>query len=106
MEYVYAAMLLHRAGKPIEEDNVTKVLKAAGVKADPVRVKALIAALAEVDIDEAIKAAPALMPAAAVAAPVAPTAPDAAQAKEKPKEEKKEEKKEEEAVQGLGALFG
>jgi large subunit ribosomal protein L12 len=103
MEYVYAAMVLHKAGKPIDEDGVTKVLDAAGIKVDPVRVKALVAALAEVNIDEAIKSAPALMPTAApAAAPAASTAPAA---KEKPKEEKKEEKKEE-AVEGLGALFG
>lgn len=101
MEYVYAALLLHRAGKPINEENMTQVLKAAGVNADPVRVKALVASLEAVDIDEAIKSPPAFMPA------VAPTAP-APVAEEKPAEEKKkkEEEKEEEALEGLGALFG
>lgn len=102
MEYVYAALLLHKAGKPIDEENVIQVLKAAGVNADPVRVKALVASLEEVDIDEAIKSPPAFMPS------VAPTAP-APVAEEKPaeeKKEKKEEKKEEEALEGLGALFG
>ena len=64
MEYVYAAMLLHKAGKEINEKNVSEVLTAAGVKADSVRVKALVASLAEVDIDEAIKTAPAMMAAA------------------------------------------
>jgi large subunit ribosomal protein L12 len=104
MEYVYAAMLLHKAGKPIDEGNVTKILKAVGVKADPARVKALVAALSEIDIAEAIKSAPTFMAAAAPAAPAEPTAPAAG---EKPKEEeKKEEKKEEEALEGLGALFG
>jgi len=102
MEYVYAAMLLHKAGKPINEENMIQVLKAAGVNADPVRVKALVASLEEVDIDKAIKSPPAFMPS------VAPTALAPA-AEEKPaeeKKEKKEEKKEEEALEGLGALFG
>ncbi len=107
MEYIYAAMLLHKAGKPIDEDNVTKILEAAGINADPVRVKALVAALAEIKIDEAIKSAPTFMPTAAPTAPSAPAAPAAPTGKEKPKEEKKkEEKGEEEALEGLGALFG
>ncbi|MCW4027222.1 MAG: 50S ribosomal protein P1, partial [Candidatus Bathyarchaeota archaeon] len=96
------AMLLHNAGKPIDEESVTKVLSAAGINADASRVKALVASLSEVDIDEAIKSA-AFMPAAAPAAAAEP-------AEEKPAEEEKKEeekeKKEEEALEGLGALFG
>jgi len=104
MEYVYAAMLLHKAGKEINEANLTQVLTAAGINADTVRVKALVASLAEVKIDDAIKSAPTMM-AAPAAAPAAPTA------EAKPKEEKKEKKedekqKEEAALEGLGALFG
>jgi len=104
MEYIYAAMLLHKAGKEINEANLTQVLTAAGINADAVRVKALVASLAEVKIDEAIKSAPTMM-----AAPAAPAATPAAEAK--PKEEKKEKKedekqKEEAALEGLGALFG
>lgn len=104
MEYIYAAMLLHKAGKEINEANLTQVLKAAGINADAVRVKALVASLAEVKIDEAIKSAPTMM-----VAPAAPAAAPAAEAK--PKEEKKEKKedekqKEEAALEGLGALFG
>ncbi|MEM2587891.1 MAG: 50S ribosomal protein P1 [Candidatus Bathyarchaeia archaeon] len=107
MEYIYAAMLLHRAGKPIDEENLTRVLHAAGVNVDPIRVKALVAALSEVNIDEAIKSAPTFMPMAAPAA-LAPSA-GAPSVEEKPKkeEEKKvEEAKEEEALEGLAALFG
>ena len=107
MEYIYAAMLLHKAGKPIDEDNITKVLEAAGIQIDQARVKALVAALSEVDIDEAIKSAPTI---AAAAAPAAAPTEAAPAAEEKPKEEEKpeeeEEKKEEEALEGLGALFG
>jgi len=99
MEYVYSAMLLHAAKKPVSEENLKKVLTAAGVKADDARVKALTAALEGVNIDEAIKTAVAMPAAAAPAAPAA--------APEKKKEEKKEEEvSEEEAAAGLGALFG
>jgi large subunit ribosomal protein L12 len=106
MEYVYAAMLLHKAGKEITEENLTNVLTAAGITVDAVRAKALVASLSEVNIDEAIKAAPAMM-----AAPAAAQA-TAAPAAEKPKEEEKKKKAEEEkakeeaALEGLGALFG
>jgi len=105
MENVYAAMLLHKAGKEINEEAVTSVLKAAGITVDAVQVKALVASLSEVDIEEAIKSAPTMM--AAAAATVAPPV-----AEEKPKEEDKKKKEEEEkakedaALEGLGALFG
>ncbi len=99
MEYVYAAMLLHKAGQKVTEDSMKKVLEAAGVKADAARIKALVAALEGVDIEEAIKSA-AVAPAAA-----APAAAPAA-AEEKKEEPKKEEKNEEQAAAGLGALFG
>ena len=105
MEYVYAALLLHNAGKDVNEENVTKLLKAAGVKSDPARVKALVASLEEVNIEEAIKTAPTMMTAAPVAA-----APAAAEAKPEGKKEEKteeeEKEKEEAAMEGLGALFG
>ena len=57
MEYVYAAMLLHKAGKKVDEAHLKKVLDAAGVKADEARVKALVAALENVNIDEAVQQA-------------------------------------------------
>lgn len=98
MEYVYAAMLLHSVGKEVTEGSVENVLSAAGIQPDSVRVKALVAALAEVDIEEALKA-PVFTAAAAPAA-----APVVEEAEEKPEEEEKKEK--EEDLQGLGALFG
>lgn len=99
MEYVYAAMLLHKAGHKIEEGSVKKVLTAAGVSVDDARVKALVAALDGVNINEAIEKAAASV---AVAAPAASGAPAAK------KEEKKEEKKVDEgaAAAGLASLFG
>ncbi len=106
MEYIYGAMLLHSAGKKITEENIKKVLTAAGVKADDARIKALTASLEGVDIEEAIKTA--AVPVAA--APAQPAAPGDKEKKEEKKEkkEKKEEEEvsEEEAAAGLGALFG
>ncbi|CAB3287277.1 50S ribosomal protein L12 [Methanocaldococcus lauensis] len=102
MEYIYAALLLHSAGKEITEDAIKAVLTAAGVEVDEARVKALVAGLEGVDIEEAI--ANAAMPVAAAPAPATTAA-----AEEKKEEEKKEEKKEEDtgaAVAGLAALFG
>ena len=100
MENIYAAMLLHKAGKTIDEDSVTKVLSAAGLTVDPIQVKALVASLSEVNIDEAIKAAPIAAPAGAEAKPAA-AAPE-----DKKKKAEEEKAKEDAALEGLGALFG
>ena len=105
MEYIYAAMLLHKAGKEINEENVSQILKAAGIDADQARVKALVAALSEVDIEEAIKSAPTLM-AAPAAAPAAEEPTEEAKKEEEKKKEEEEKEKEEAALEGLGALFG
>lgn len=105
MEYVYAAMLLHSAGKEITEKGITSILKASGVEVNEARAKALVAALEDINIDEAIKTA-AVAPAAAPAAPQAAPA-EGAPAEEAPAEEEKEEEPtEEEALAGLGSLFG
>jgi large subunit ribosomal protein L12 len=108
MENIYAAMLLHKAGKEINEDSVTKVLAAAGLEVDAVQVKALVASLSEVNIDEAIKAAPTMMAAAPVAVPAggAEAKPTAAPPEDKKKKAEEEKAKEEAALEGLGALFG
>ncbi|MFW9797356.1 MAG: 50S ribosomal protein P1 [Candidatus Thorarchaeota archaeon] len=102
MEYVYAALLLHKAGQKLTAKAMEATLTAAGVEPDKGRVKALLAALKDVDIDEALKSA-AAMPVAA--APAAGGAAPAEEKKEEAKEEKEEEKEEEE-VAGLGSLFG
>jgi len=101
MKYIYAALLLHSASQPITEENVKKVLLAAGVNVEEARVKALVAALKEVNIDEVLKSAP-----TGFMAPAPTPVQEAPQPKkeEKKKEEKKAE--EEEALAGLGALFG
>lgn len=108
MENIYAAMLLHKAGKQIDEQSITAVLTAAGVTVDAIQVKALVASLSEVNIDEAIKAAPTMMAAAPVAAAGAPAEqkPAAAAPEDKKKKAEEEKAKEEAALEGLGALFG
>ena len=113
MEYVYAALLLHKLKQNITEDSVKSVVQAAGVTPDDVRVKALVAALSEVQIDEVLKAAPVAVAAAAApaaAGAAASTAPPAAggtsAAGGGEASAKEEEKKEEEALEGLSSLFG
>lgn len=106
MENIYAAMLLHKAGKEVNEQSVTSVLTAAGITADTVQVKALIAALSEVNIDEAIKAAPTMMAAAPAAAAPAEQKPAAAAPEDKKKKAEDDKAKEDAALEGLGALFG
>ena len=99
MELIYSALLLHEAKQNIDEANLTKVLQAAGLTPDAAKVKALLAALEGVDIEEAISKA---------AMPVATAAP-AGEAGAEKKEEKHEEddaKKAEQAVEGLAGLFG
>ncbi len=100
MEYIYATMLLHRIGKPVNEETLKKVLTAAGAKIDEARIKSLVAALEGVDIEKTIKEAAAMAPQA--------VAPAGGEKQAEKKEEKKEEKKvdEEKATAGLGALFG
>ncbi len=93
MEYVYSALLLHSAKQPINEDAIKKVLQGAGVQADDAKVKALVASLDGVDIEQAIKQA-----AVSVAAP--------AEEKKEEKPVEDDSKKAEEAAAGLGALFG
>jgi large subunit ribosomal protein L12 len=103
MEYVYGALLLNAAGKPIDEKALSGVLTAAGLAPDTARVKALIASLEGVNLTEV------LAKAETFAAPAAAAPADKKEAKgEKKEEEKKEEKgvSEEEAAEGLSALFG
>jgi large subunit ribosomal protein L12 len=100
MEYVYAAMLLHKAGHKVDEASVKKVLTAAGVAPDEARVKALVASLEGVNIDEAIEKA------AVATVAAAPIASVAQEAKKEAKKEEAPKVSEEQAAAGLGALFG
>ena len=98
MEYVYAALLLHKLGKEVNEENIKSVVVAAGGKVDESKIKSLTASLKGVDIAKELESA-SLVAAAPAAAPV--EGGDKAKAEEKPKEEKKEA-----AAEGLSALFG
>ena len=102
MEEVYAALLLHKAGKDVNEANLKKVLEATGAKVEEAKLKALVASLEGVNIDEAIKEA--------AIAPVASSAPSsgggAIEHKKEIKPQEDEKKSTEEAAAGLGALFG
>jgi large subunit ribosomal protein L12 len=101
MEYVYAALMLHKLKKDINEDNISNLVKASGAEVNQAQVKALVASLADVNIEEAIKAAPVA---------VAAAAPAAAGGETKKADKKEEEaaagKSEEQAMEGLSALFG
>ncbi len=96
MEYTYGALLLHKLGKEVSEDNLKKVVAAAGAEVDDSKVKSMIASLKDVDIDKELESASLVG-----TAPAAGSAPVQEKKEEKPKEEKKEA-----AAEGLSALFG
>ena len=45
MQNVYAALLLHKLGKPIDEAGMKNILQAAGASVDESSIKTLIASL-------------------------------------------------------------
>ena len=93
MEYIYGALLLHKVGKEVTAENLTKVIHSTGIEVDASKIKTLIASLNGVDISAELEKASAISSAPASA----------------PAEEKKEEKKEEKPVEsaaGLASLFG
>jgi len=92
MEYVYAVLLLHKLGKEINEENITKILSSIGVEVNESKVKSLVASLEGVDIESEL-------------ANVSVSS-STSTSSEAVKEEKKEEKRTEESVAGLSALFG
>jgi len=98
MEYVYAALLLHKLGKEVNEENLKSTVAATGVEIDESKVKSLVASLKGVDIDKELESAS-----------LVSAAPASGTGGETPKEEKKEkpkEEKKESAAEGLSALFG
>ncbi len=96
MENIYAALLLHKAGKEINEENVKSIVAAAGIQVDESKIKSLVVSLKGIDIDKELENA-SLMP--SIGAPQA--TPGKQEKKEAPKEEKHEA-----AAEGLSALFG
>ncbi len=96
MEYIYAALLLHKLGKEINEKNVKSVVVAAGSESDESKIKSLVASLKGVDIASELENASLV-----ATAPAGHGAPSEEKKEEKPKEEKHEA-----AAEGLSALFG
>ena len=95
MECIYAALLLHKLGKPVDEQHITKVMHAIGAHIDESKVKSLVASLKGVDIDAELANSVAL----------SASAPAGGAESAKPKEEEKKEERKE-AAEGLSALFG
>jgi large subunit ribosomal protein L12 len=93
MEYIYGALLLHKLGQPVNEENLKKVISATGANVDEAKVKTLIASLQGVDIEAELKNASVVTAAPAGAAPAKAEA-------------KKEEEKPSESAAGLASLFG
>ena len=93
MDYIYAALLLHKLGKEVNEHNLKSVVAAANGNADEGKIKSLIASLKGVDIDKEL--------ANASLVSAAPAQHAGHEKKEPVKEEKKEA-----AAEGLSALFG
>jgi large subunit ribosomal protein L12 len=96
MEYIYAALLLHKLGKEVNEKNVKSVVVAAGAEADDSKIKSLVASLKGVDIASEL----------ANASLVAAAPAHAGASSEEKHEEKPKEEKHEAAAEGLSALFG
>lgn len=96
MQYIYAALLLHKAGKEITEEHLKKVIEASGAHPDEAQIKTVVASLKGVDIEKVLQEAAAMPVTTSVGA--APGAPA--------KVEEKKEEKHEEAAEGLAALFG
>jgi large subunit ribosomal protein L12 len=99
MEYIYAALLLHKTGQEVSEDNLKKVVAATGAEVDEAKVKVLVASLKDVNIDEKLANA-------SIAAAPAAGGSDAGEKKEDAPEEKKKEEPKAEAAEGLASLFG
>ena len=95
MEYIYAALLLHKLGKEVSEKNMKSVVAAAGTDVDESKVKSLIASLKGLDIDKELESAS-----------LVADAPAAGSSGSEKKEEKPKEEKKEAAAEGLSALFG
>jgi len=92
MEYIYAALLLHKLGQQVTEDSMKKVISSCGVQVDEAKVKTLLAALNGVDLAAELANASAV----SMAAPAAV----------EKKEEKKKEEAPSESAAGLSSLFG
>lgn len=105
MELVYAALTLHEAGKEVNEENLEAIVDAADLDVDDSEIKALVAALEDVDMEEAMETAVA---AGGAPAPSGGSEDSGESDDEEADEEEgddKDEADEDEAAEGLGDLF-
>ncbi len=103
MELIYAALTLSEADKEITEDNLQDIVDAAGLDVEDSEIAALVAALEDVDIQEAMETAVA----GGAAAPAGGSSDESADEEEAEEEEEDEDDgaDEEEAAEGLGNMF-
>lgn len=102
MELVYAALTLHEAGKEVNEDNLEAIVDAADLDVEDSEIAALVAALEDVDIEEAMETAVA---AGGAAAPSGGEESSEDEAEEEAEDEEEDEADEDEAAEGLGSMF-
>jgi len=103
MELIYAALTLHEAGNEVNEDNLEDIVDAAGLDVEDSEIAALVAALEDVDIEEAMETAVAA--GGAAAAPSGDSEAEEAQEEEEEEEDDEDNASEEEAAEGLGSMF-
>ncbi|MBC5792790.1 MAG: 50S ribosomal protein P1 [Nanohaloarchaea archaeon] len=103
MELVYAALTLHEAGKEVNEDNLNEIVDAADLDVEDSEIAALVAALEDVDIEEAMETAVAA--GGAAAAPAGGDEEAESEEEEAEEEEEEDEADEDEAAEGLGSMF-
>jgi len=96
MEYVYGALLLHKSGQPVNEENLKKVIEATGKPVDEAKIKVLVASLKDVDIDKELEQATVAVG----------EVKESKEEEAKGKEQEKKEEKASEAAEGLSSLFG
>ncbi|PSH01563.1 MAG: 50S ribosomal protein P1 [Nanohaloarchaea archaeon SW_10_44_10] len=105
MELVYAALTLHEAGKEVDEENLQSIVEAADLDVEDSEVKALVAALEDVDIEEAMETAVAGGGAPAPSSGSSEDSGEEAEEEEAEEEGDEDEADEDEAAEGLGDLF-
>jgi large subunit ribosomal protein L12 len=104
LEYLHAALVLHETGKEISEKSIGAIIKAAGGKPDESKIKALVATLTSIDIDEAIKGASLMATAVPGSSSSTHSPEDSSKGTEKEESEKEDEDEGDDL--GLSSLFG
>lgn len=102
MELIYAALTLHESDNEVNEENLEAIVDAADLDVDSSEIKALVAALEDVDIEEAMETAVAT---GAAPAPSGDSGADEEAEEEEEEEDEEDDASEEEAAEGLGSMF-